>query len=213
MSSRLVPALDLRVGRVPVTVGADALLLLSVLLIPGLPFPEASALLLALVLALVLHEAGHALAANALGLRGVRIRFGLGGLCSYDAGERSPGREALISLAGPVANLALAGACWALLAAMPPAWTLIVERLLWVDLALAAVNLVPLYPLDGGQTALALLLWRGVPADRARRAALRLSLTTAALAAPAAWWWGGSWSGGALLLLAIYTGMAWRDLR
>lgn len=108
------------------------------------------------LLALLLHELGH-LVALACIHRPVRgITLGAGG-AKIETEALSYRQEALSAATGPAANLLSAGlalrAC--------PVFAL-------VSLGLAAVNLLPLYPMDGGRMLRASLLSR-LPPERARR--------------------------------------------
>jgi len=89
------------------------------------PWPavgQAAALAGAVLLTLAWHEAGHALAARACGLRvhGFAVRGVLGGVTVRDVAPR-PGIEVLVILAGPLASalLGLAGLGVALLTSDP----------------------------------------------------------------------------------------------
>lgn len=121
----------------------------------------------ALLLSVVLHELAHA----AVG-RGLRLPVGsvqlylLGGLTNLGAEPRTAGDQALVSLAGPLVNVALAGVGAAVGLATAPhtvPW-LLGQQVALVNVFLAAYNLVPGLPLDGGQL-LRALLWR-VTGDR-----------------------------------------------
>lgn len=108
------------------------------------------------LLALMLHELGH-LAVLAYFHRPVRtIALGAGG-AKIETEELSYRQEALSAAAGPAINLVSAG----MTLRSCPAFAL-------VSLALAAVNLLPLYPMDGGRILRASLLSR-LPPERAGR--------------------------------------------
>ncbi|TFG89566.1 MAG: hypothetical protein E4H17_00410 [Gemmatimonadales bacterium] len=138
------------------------LLLLALLYGLGGGWREAAITLLSLIVlfALVLlHELGHSLVAQRLG---VRIRsitlMPLGGLALMDTLPRRPRDEILIALAGPAVNLVLAAPvllAFALAAGPLDAAVLLGDslpaRFLHANLALALFNLVPAFPLDGGR--------------------------------------------------------------
>lgn len=141
---------------------------------------------------ILVHELGHAVAANRLGLsvQGIRLH-GLGGHCDYN-GHTTNGRRLLIALAGPAAGLALGALAIAaqqtVLAAVPgipPLIYRLVGLLIWVNLFWSLFNLLPMIPLDGGsamQNALRLRL----KARRAAEAAKWVSLVTAGIVGIAA---------------------------
>lgn len=108
------------------------------------------------LLAMALHEAGH-MAALVLFHHPVRgVTLGAGG-AKIETDSLSNHQEWLTAAAGPAVNLALAG----LLCRVTPAFAL-------VSLGLAAVNLLPLYPLDGGRILRAILMTH-LPAAYAAR--------------------------------------------
>jgi len=136
----------------------------------------AEALLLLLV-SVLLHEAGHAVAARreGMGVVGVDL-FLLGGLMRAASWPRTPGAAFRFAAAGPLVTVlvvVLAAGAWLLLGG--PAGlgeaeivngdiTLPVGSTLAFDLALfnlvfLVFNLLPAYPLDGGQIAQA-AIWR-----------------------------------------------------
>ena len=121
---------------------------------------------LALFLIVMLHEFGHALACRQVGGRANQIvLWPLGGVAYVDPPQR-PGATLWSIAAGPLVNVALLpvfGAAvllsrsqgWAV--AMPDLNSL-VWMLLKIDAGLLIFNLLPVYPLDGGQI-LRSLLW------------------------------------------------------
>ncbi|TGO04506.1 site-2 protease family protein [Serinibacter arcticus] len=115
-------------------------------------------LLFASVLA---HELAHGAAARAVGAR-VReyvITF-WGGHTSFGEELRTPGASAIVSAAGPLANVVLAVAGWFVLGAMPPGLpAVIVAALTYANAVVAAFNLLPGNPLDGGRI-LEALIWK-----------------------------------------------------
>jgi PDZ domain-containing secreted protein/Zn-dependent protease/predicted transcriptional regulator len=105
----------------------------------------------------LLHELAHAL----VGLRaGVRIEgitlWLLGGVARFTGGVPSPGVEFRMTVVGPFTSLALAGAFGGLgylggALDWPVAVLGVLEYLGRINLILAAFNLVPAMPLDGGR--------------------------------------------------------------
>jgi Zn-dependent protease len=121
---------------------------------------------LALFLIVMLHEFGHALACRQVGGRANRIvLWPLGGVAYVDPPPR-PGATLWSIAAGPLVNVALfpilyivfmLGRSWGWAVTMPDALRL-AESILFIDVALLLFNILPIYPLDGGQI-LRSLLW------------------------------------------------------
>jgi len=131
----------------------------------------------------LLHELAHALVARRHGMGGgsVTLLFFGGGVTQGQEPHR-PADEALVAAAGPIASGLLTGAflgAWFVSEFIPDA---LGEAASQVALALAALNallallnLLPVYPLDGGRI-LRAVLW-GVSHDQ-RRAARGVALTS-----------------------------------
>jgi Zn-dependent protease/predicted transcriptional regulator len=104
----------------------------------------------------LVHELAHALVSEARGIRVQDITlFLFGGATRAKVDARGPGDEFLIALVGPLTSGLLAGLFGILatlgreLLSAPLAGTL--GYLAWTNLLLAAFNLVPGFPLDGGR--------------------------------------------------------------
>jgi Zn-dependent protease len=121
---------------------------------------------LSLFLIVMLHEYGHALACRQVGGHANRIvLWPLGGVAYVDPPPR-PGATLWSIAAGPLVNVALFAILTALgflnrnlgwAAAMPNTHALL--RAVWfINLSLLIFNMLPIYPLDGGQI-LRALLW------------------------------------------------------
>lgn len=142
-----------------------------------------------------LHELGHILLARRFGapIRGIR----LSGLGVFVTVERMPGikphEEALIALGGPavstLVSLALGAAGWLLLDLDRgarfyrldlPAMVLLLAA---TNTLLTVFNLIPAFPMDGGQAVAALLRSRWSPA-RAERFVMTCGQTMAVAALP-----------------------------
>ncbi len=127
---------------------------------------------LALFGIVLLHEFGHALACRQDGGRANRIMlWPLGGVAYVDPPQR-PGANLWSIAAGPLVNVALVPLLLALgpfdflgLAAAWPNVHTLLRTISLINLVLLIFNLLPIYPLDGGQI-LRSLLW--FPFGRAR---------------------------------------------
>lgn len=137
----------------------------------GFPFVAVIALVLALdrsgaaflgLVCAALHETAHIAAMKALGELPQEMCFTAFGIDLVRRSEkRSYGRDALVSFAGPTANLAAAGLCFCL---FPGKF----QIFLVVNLLLFGLNILPVAPLDGGQAMRSLLCCKMEPekADR-----------------------------------------------
>lgn len=107
--------------------------------------------ILAFCLALLLHESAHAIMAQAMGVRVKSLELMPFGCTAHieSFAVVSPGAEIAMAAAGPLANLALA----ALLqfGADVAAEDTFLAALYRSNLSLAAVNLLPALPMDGGR--------------------------------------------------------------
>ncbi|MGA8012155.1 MAG: M50 family metallopeptidase [Candidatus Acidiferrales bacterium] len=128
---------------------------------------------LAVFLIVTVHEFGHALACRQVGGTANQIvLWPLGGVAYVNPPPR-PGATLWSIAAGPLVNVALIPILYVfdvwsgssgLTAAAPDAHTLL-EWLFYINLGLLGFNMLPIYPLDGGQI-LRSLLW--FPMGRAR---------------------------------------------
>ncbi|MDP6954883.1 MAG: site-2 protease family protein, partial [Planctomycetota bacterium] len=151
------------------------LVMMGFFLLSGQP---SSALTILLLFGLVfLHELGHSLVAQALGIRVLDITFWpLGGMARMSDIPENSRTEALIAIAGPAVNFLLAGLATPLLfltssasldlsISSAPSNTGLLPALLglfiWINLALGLFNLVPAFPMDGGRILRAFLGRRG----------------------------------------------------
>ncbi|MFN2442182.1 MAG: site-2 protease family protein, partial [Thermoanaerobaculia bacterium] len=106
---------------------------------------------------IVLHELAHASVAKKAGIdvRAISL-FLFGGVIELNAPPRSPRDEVSLALAGPATSFILAGALFATALALAG---LGVQRVVWTffgymggaNVVLAAFNLIPTFPLDGGR--------------------------------------------------------------
>ena len=171
---------------------------------------------LALFVIVTLHEFGHALACRQVGGTANRIvLWPLGGVAYVEPPPR-PGATLWSIAAGPLVNVVLAGAFYALTVwAWHSGWRFAAPhayRLLWaivfMNLSLLIFNLLPIYPLDGGQI-LRSLLWFVVGQARSLKIVSMLGLLGAVGLIAAAVWLHSFW----IVIIAIYMVMnCWSGL-
>jgi Zn-dependent protease len=111
-----------------------------------------------LFVSILIHELGHGLAYRFYGARSHLVLHGFGGLAIPWTAIRGRGRRILVSLAGPAAGFILAGLVWGTAHlfdwANPERSRLLHELYVWlilVNVGWGVINLLPVYPLDGGQ--------------------------------------------------------------
>lgn len=184
----------------------------------GGPMPLV-AWIIAVFLSILLHEFGHAAAMRSFGFYPSIVLYGMGGLTSWGPGAygaRNPGPagRVLVSAAGPAAGFGFAAALYAILRlagyevavevglpevvairlqqlVVSEGLTVFIHYLFFVNVAWGVLNLLPIYPLDGGQIARE-LLEQASPAQ-----GLRFSLMLSAFTA---------------ILIAIYAAVEWQSL-
>jgi len=161
-------------------------------------------------ISVLVHELGHAFAFRLFGIHSRIVLYWMGGLAIPEGANRwsstqgrrlTPGQQIIVSLAGPVAGLLLAGALclltWSLQGSFRMSeWKIIPLPLfgkespipqggelhlafltgIVINIALNLFNLIPVFPLDGGHVTRQLMLlkdpWNGI------RQSLILSIVT-----------------------------------
>ncbi|HSM08605.1 MAG TPA: site-2 protease family protein [Gemmatimonadota bacterium] len=119
---------------------------------------------LLLFVSVLIHELAHAVTARGRGIPVERITlFIFGGVAEMRMEARRPSDEFVLTIVGPLASLALAGAFWGLgrgaAAAGADTLAMLSDTLGYLNLILAVFNMVPAFPLDGGRV-LRSILWR-----------------------------------------------------
>lgn len=147
---------------------------------------RAFALVGIIFLSVVVHELAHALAALHSG-RPVKsvVLLPLGGVTLMDETahqQLNAAREIRIAAFGPLVNLLIALIAGGILNAVSPELELtkapwvhsshLLRSLVWVNLLLGAVNLLPAYPLDGGRIVRAFFMRTMDPVRATRRAVM-----------------------------------------
>lgn len=138
--------------------------------------------------ALLLHELAHSLLAKARGLRVRAITlFALGGVSQIETEASNAKSEFWIAIAGPITSVVIG------LVALGTAWVIgwnpgtepatpVISVLVWlgyINIMLAAFNMVPGYPLDGGRVLRAVIWWITRNADRSARLAAQVGQVVA----------------------------------
>jgi Zn-dependent protease/CBS domain-containing protein len=131
---------------------------------------DALAFMLLLFACVLAHEFGHIFTARAFGVSTPDVTLlPIGGVARLARIPDAPREEFLIAIAGPLVNVAIAIGLVAVagakldpgqLAAMDSARVSLIDRLAAVNLFLAAFNMIPAFPMDGGRVLRALLATR-----------------------------------------------------
>lgn len=127
---------------------------------------------LAIFACVTLHEFGHALTARRFGIEAKQIvLLPIGGVASIERFPASPTQELLISLSGPLLNLAMAIGLRLIFpqqTALPEDWSRVsiaygpdfLLNLYLANIAIFLFNMIPAFPLDGGRVLRALLAYK-----------------------------------------------------
>jgi Zn-dependent protease/CBS domain-containing protein len=143
-------------------------------------------LVLIVFFCVVLHEFGHALTAQHFGINTRDITLlPIGGVASLERMPEEPKQEFLITVAGPLVNLAIALLGFLVIAATgftmlftrtifdASTWHSVVSFIIFANLLLFGFNLIPAFPMDGGRILRSLLSMR-MARDKATRIAAGL---------------------------------------
>jgi Zn-dependent protease len=136
------------------------------------------------------HELGHAVVGRAFGGHPEIHLQAFGGV-TFPQFRKSPGpgRQFVLSVAGPLFGLFLGAVAFGLVSFFPPArgspteWTM--GQFMWISVAWAIFNLLPILPLDGGQMMLAAI--EGVRRKPSVALASWISVAFSVVAAAAVW--------------------------
>ena len=157
---------------------------------------------LALFLIVLMHEFGHAMACRQVGGRADQIvLWPLGGV-AYVAPPQRPGAELWSVAAGPLVNVVLLPVFIGIFYAARTAGAFeqnvdlqaFLRALIWINTSLLVFNLLPIYPLDGGQV-LRSLLWYPLGKARSLMAATVVGFIGGLALVGLAVWWQSVWIG------------------
>lgn len=117
---------------------------------------------LMLFISVLLHELAHSLVAQARGLPVSSITlFIFGGVSNLEKEPEKPSTEFTMAVVGPLSSLILGGIFWGLLHALTKQTSPVAAMLHYlalINVILAAFNILPGFPLDGGRV-LRSILW------------------------------------------------------
>ena len=148
------------------------------------------------------HEYGHGLTARAFGYPASITLYAMGGLCASDGERQSQWERLFVVAAGPFVGYLLAALAFGAQLAIVQ-WGTSVNRdvlmmlgmLLYINVIWSTFNLLPIWPLDGGQLTVTVL--EMISPRNGRRWGHTVSLLTAGVTAFLAW---------------RYTGQTWTAL-
>jgi len=127
--------------------------------------------ILALFVCVTLHELGHSLTARRYGIETRNITLlPIGGMANIDDMPEKPKQEIVVTASGLIVNVIIALLLWVIISIIP-GYTFdtnleaitgqnFLILLMYVNLFIAAFNLIPAFPMDGGRILRAVLSFR-----------------------------------------------------
>ncbi|MEI8039450.1 MAG: site-2 protease family protein [Verrucomicrobiota bacterium] len=153
-------------------------------------------------ISILVHELGHALMARKFGAYSAITLQAFGGYAAYSGVRLSRPQSFAVTAAGPAVQLLLGLAVWVLvphLAGLNHNAHYFLGTLIWISIAWAVLNLLPVLPLDGGQ------MLNAVLGPQRIRITLRVTIGVAVVGGLAMYALTGS------LLFSLFLGMfAWQ---
>lgn len=126
---------------------------------------------------LLLHELAHSVFARSHGIPVREITlFALGGVSQIERNPTSARTEFWMAFVGPLTSAVIGAVCLGIRKVVGSPASPAYEMFTWlgyINLGLAAFNMVPGYPLDGGRILRAALWWKSGDVERATRQAAR----------------------------------------
>jgi stage IV sporulation protein FB len=137
-------------------------------------------------LSILVHEFGHVLVGQLFGSRGYIILYGMGGLAVGSSDLRNRWKRVGVLFAGPLAGFLLFGLTWVIARQLqfdegPSFKRAALGFLLEINLFWGLLNLLPIWPLDGGRISREIISW--LSPQNGNRAALAVSILTAGVIA------------------------------
>jgi membrane-associated protease RseP (regulator of RpoE activity) len=135
-------------------------------------------------LSIFVHELGHALTGKMFKARPFIVLHGFGGFAAFPGSHFTRMQSFLVTAAGPLVQIALGVLAFAalfVLKDLSESFQHFIGFLFSVSIFWALLNLIPVYPLDGGQMMAAML------GPQRRKLCLQLSIGVAVCAAIALW--------------------------
>jgi Zn-dependent protease len=149
---------------------------------------------------ILVHEMGHVLMGRVFGTRGHIVLYSFGGLAGGSSGLRNPWKRIAVGFAGPLAGFVLYGLVYLLSLGLAtyvmrtgrplpephPLIEDVIDDLLFINWWWGILNLLPVWPLDGGQISRDFFGW--LLPDNGARIAYGLSVVVAVLLAVQCVW-------------------------
>jgi len=124
------------------------------------PYVLATAFVLALYVSVLIHELAHVAVARGFRMRVHSVTLHLlGGETLIEGESRTPWQELSVSIAGPLASLAIGLACFAVEPTLDGTSADIISAVAQVNILVAIFNMLPGLPLDGGRVFRA-IIWQ-----------------------------------------------------
>jgi Zn-dependent protease len=171
----------MQIGGIPLVLDASVILLIVLFLLPDIQSGSPEQLLIGAIVVIgvlfsvVLHELGHAFAGQLFGIRTSHMELnGLGGLCYLEGQPRERWKRIVISLAGPFVTFLVWRFCLSADNLIQLGWDngaewpldtvyLVLWQIGMINLFMLIFNLMPAFPLDGGNALKELIAMRFDP--------------------------------------------------
>lgn len=168
-----------------------------------------------ILLSLLVHEYGHAVAAKAFGQEAEINLVALGGMTYHDGKKLKRWQDFVIVLMGPLFGIGLFAIAYfskmALGMSAPPVLLYLLTVFVFVNLFWTIVNLLPIVPLDGGQ--MLRIILEGIFGHRGLKIALLTGIVVGVGLAILLFVFGQFLMGAILLLLSFESFTTWNQIK